>query len=205
LLFGVLLREEAASRRQVVGIALGIAGLGLLFARRTGGRFDTGAIAGLAVAIAGALAYCLGSVLARPLLRTSTPSAVAASQLLLGGLATIPVVGLLEAPSASEMASLLAPAPLFGMVWMVFAGGVGATFIYMRLVRDWGPSRAGMYAFVTPIIATALGAIVLGERLGPMEVVGAVFMLSGAALVITAPRRIVDASSRAEDPAATQR
>jgi drug/metabolite transporter (DMT)-like permease len=188
LLFGVMLREDRATRRQVIGIALGIFGLVLLFMRRSGEQIDAAAMIGLAVAVVGALAFCLGSVLARPLLRVATPSAVAASQLLVGGLMSIPAVALIEAPTPAELASLLAPAALLGMAWMVFAGGVAATFIYMRLVRDWGPSRTGMYAFVTPIIATVLGAIVLGERLGPMEVVGAAFMMAGAALVITAPR-----------------
>lgn len=60
LVFGYLLREETVSRRQLLGIALGIVGLGLLFARRTGGRLDTSAIAGLVGVVVGALAYCLG-------------------------------------------------------------------------------------------------------------------------------------------------
>jgi drug/metabolite transporter (DMT)-like permease len=187
LLFGCLLREESVSRRQVLGIAIGIAGLALLFARRTDGRFDTEAIAGLIVVVLGALAYCLGSVLARPLLRTTAPMAVGAAQMLLGGLALVPVVWVLERPAQGQLVSLLAPAPLLGMAWMVLAGGVGATFIYLRLIRDWGPSRAGMYAFVTPIIATALGVVVLHERLGLVEIAGAVLLLSGAALVITSP------------------
>jgi len=42
-----------------------------------------------------------------------------------------------------------------------------------------------MYAFVTPIVATALGAIVLGERLGALEVAGALTLLAAAALVLS--------------------
>ncbi len=184
LLFGCLLREETASRRQVLGIALGVVGLALLFARRTDGRFDAEAIAGLAVVVVGALAYCLGSVLARPLLRTAAPMAVGGTQMLLGGIALLPVVALVERPGADELLSLVTPPSLMGMTWMVLAGGVGATFIYLRLVRDWGPARAGMYAFVTPIIATVLGVVFLQERLGLLEVAGAALLLSGAALVI---------------------
>lgn len=191
LLFGCLLREESATRRQVAGIALGIAGLALLFARRTGGRFDGEAIAGLTVVVAGALAYCLGSVLARPLLRTLAPMAVGGTQMLVGGVALVPVALLAEQPGVAELQSLAAPAALLGMAWMVLAGGVGATFIYLRLVRDWGPARAGMYAFVTPIIATALGVVFLDERLGVVELAGAALLLAGAALVIAAPLRAV--------------
>lgn len=188
LVFGRLLREETVSRRQVLGIALGIVGLALLFARRTGGRLDTSAIAGLVGVVFGALAYCLGSVLARPLLRTASPLSVGALQMLIGGVALVPVVWLLEQPTVAQLVTLLAPAPLLGIGWMVVAGGIGATFIYLRLIRDWGPTRAGMYAFVTPIIATALGVLVLHERLGVIEIVGAAVLLSAAALVIPGQR-----------------
>lgn len=199
LAFGVLLGEERATRRQGLGIALGVAGLVLLFARRTGGRLDTEAIAGLAAIVVGGLAYCLGAVLARPLLREASPAAIAAPQLLAGGLAMAPVVWLLERPDAAAFATLIDPAPLAGMAWMVLAGGVAATFLYLRLLRDWGPARSGMYAFVTPIIATLLGVAVLGERMGALELAGAVCMLAGAALVIAGQgptARPVDVRSR---------
>jgi drug/metabolite transporter (DMT)-like permease len=74
------------------------------------------------------------------------------------------------------------------MAWLVVAGGVAGMTIYLRLIRDWGPTRAGMYAFVAPIVATALGAVFLGERLGWLELAGAVLMLGAAALVLPAPR-----------------
>ena len=184
LVFGLLLHEETIARRQVVGIALGIAGLGLLFARRAGGPLDGAAAAGLCAVVAGSLAFCLGSVLARPLLRRASALALGGLQMLIGGLALVPVVAALEQPTATQLASLLRPVPLAGIAWMVLAGGVGATFIYLRLVRDWGPARTSMYAFVTPLIATALGALVLGERLGALEGAGAAVMLAGAALVL---------------------
>ena len=185
LLFGCLLREETISRRQIAGIVLGIVGLTLLFARRTGGSLDGSAIAGLIGIVGGTLAYCLGSVLARPLLRIASPMTLGALQMAFGGVALVPAVWFLERPSAAQISALLTPAPFLGIAWMVVAGGIGATVIYLRLIRDWGPARAGMYAFVTPIIATALGFIVLHERLGVLELAGALVLLSAVALVIT--------------------
>jgi len=184
LVFGCLLREETISRRQIAGIVFGIVGLSLLFARRTGGSADGSAIAGIIAIVGGTLAYGLGSVLARPLLRMASPMTLGALQMAIGGIALVPVVWLLERPDAAQIALLLTPAPFLSIGWMVIAGGIGATVIYLRLIRDWGPSRAGMYAFVTPIIATTLGVIVLHERLGTLEIVGAFVLLSAVALVI---------------------
>jgi drug/metabolite transporter (DMT)-like permease len=71
---------------------------------------------------------------------------------------------------------------------MAVAGGVVGATIYLRLMRDWGPTRSGMYAFVAPLIATVLGALVLGERLGALEAGGGALMLAAAALVLPAGR-----------------
>ena len=48
---------------------------------------------------------------------------------------------------------------------MVFVGTFIAYTIFLRLVRDWGAPRAGLYSFVSPVVALILGAIVLGEPL----------------------------------------
>ena len=80
---------------------------------------------------------------------------------------------------------MLRPVFVASLAWTALAGGAAALVIYLRLMRDWGPTRAGMYAFVTPIVATALGALVLGERLGALEIAGALTLLAAAALVLS--------------------
>ena len=191
LVFGVLFGEETLSRRRVAGIALGIVGLMLLFARRSAGSIDAGAVAGLAAVAAGTLAYCLGSVWSRPLLRHTEPLAVGGLQMLVGGLFLLLLSLVVERPGAAVLSAMLRPVFLGSLAWTAFAGGAAALVIYLRLMRDWGPTRAGMYAFVTPIVATGLGALVLGERLGALEIVGALVLLAAAGLVLSggfAPR-----------------
>jgi drug/metabolite transporter (DMT)-like permease len=186
LAFGYLFREETMSRRRLAGIGLGAVGLALLFARRTQGTLDGDAIAGLAAVAGGTLAYCLGSVWSRPLLRAAPPMAVGSLQMLLGGLLLVPLSAILERPGAAQLEAMLSPVLLLSLAWLAFVGGAAALTIYLRLIRDWGPTRAGMYAFVTPIIATALGAVVLGERLGALEIAGALVLLAAAGLVLPA-------------------
>jgi drug/metabolite transporter (DMT)-like permease len=55
----------------------------------------------------------------------------------------------------------------------------------MRLLRDIGASRAGSYAFVSPVIAVGLGAAVFAEQITVMDVIGIVVMLSGAYLAMS--------------------
>ena len=55
----------------------------------------------------------------------------------------------------------------------------------MRLLRDIGASRAGSYAFVSPVIAVALGATVFAEQITVMDVIGIIVMLRGAYLAMS--------------------
>jgi drug/metabolite transporter (DMT)-like permease len=51
-------------------------------------------------------------------------------------------------------------------------------------VRDWGAPRAGLYAFVSPIVALALGWLLFTEQVGWREITGATILLIAAALAL---------------------
>jgi drug/metabolite transporter (DMT)-like permease len=104
--------------------------------------------------------------------------------MLAGGLMMVPIAALVEQPGPELFTTLARPVPLASLLWLSLAAGAAGLTIYLRLIRDWGPTRAGMYAFVSPLIAVILGALVLGERLGPLEWIGGAAMLAAAALVL---------------------
>jgi drug/metabolite transporter (DMT)-like permease len=52
-------------------------------------------------------------------------------------------------------------------------------------MRDWGASRAGLYSFVSPVVALILGAIGYGEPLTWREMSGAAIMLVAAWIAIS--------------------
>jgi drug/metabolite transporter (DMT)-like permease len=57
-------------------------------------------------------------------------------------------------------------------LWLLLPGSLGATVIYFKLVHDWGASRAGTYAFVSPIVAVLIAIPVLGEHVSAMDMIG---------------------------------
>jgi drug/metabolite transporter (DMT)-like permease len=69
---------------------------------------------------------------------------------------------------------------------LTLGGAVFAFTIYLRLLRDWGPARAGAYAFVTPLVAVLLGRLVYREPFGLSETVGSALMLAAAAIALRA-------------------
>jgi drug/metabolite transporter (DMT)-like permease len=69
-------------------------------------------------------------------------------------------------------------------LYLLLPGSIMSTVIYFVLVRDWGASRAGTYAFVSPVIAVVIGTTLFNERLDIGDVVGMLLMLTAAAIVL---------------------
>jgi drug/metabolite transporter (DMT)-like permease len=98
-------------------------------------------------------------------------------QAIVGAAGLLIVSILLEPLSADTLRALLTPAPLAGLIFLVLLGTITAYTIYLRLVRDWGASKAGLYAFISPIVALALGWLLFGEAITWREIAGTIILL----------------------------
>ncbi|HEX3348844.1 MAG TPA: EamA family transporter [Acetobacteraceae bacterium] len=181
LAFSVMLGEERFARRQALAIGLGLFGLFVLFGPSAlAGAGKSGELGGAGLILVGCLSYCGGSVLIRPALRRVEPQLIAAVTNCFGGFVLL-IGALLFEPGARAAAALDWGAAAWGAwLFLLLAGSLGATVIYFMLVRDWGASRTGTYAFVSPVIAVLLGTWTYGERLTALDVTGMVLMLAAA-------------------------
>ena len=193
-LFGlaILLGQERPTWRHALALVLGVGGLVLLFSGKATMTGSTMELWGAAALVAGSLAYCVGSVLSRPLLDQVTPLQLTAAQGLVGAVGLSILSLLVEPVSGATFAALVQPAPLAGVLFLVICGTFIAYTIFLRLMRDWGASRAGLYSFVSPVVALILGAIVFGEPLTWREITGAAIMLV-AAWIAVARKPVPDA------------
>jgi len=185
-LFGlaILLGQERPTWRHALALVLGIGGLMVLFSGKATMTGDSMELWGAAALVAGSLAYCLGSVLSRPLLDQITPLQLAAAQGLVGAVG-LSVLSLIAEPvSGATFAAFVQPTPLAGVLFLVICGTFVAYIIFLRLMRDWGAARAGLYSFVSPVVALILGAIVYSEPLTWREITGAAIMLFAAWIAI---------------------
>jgi drug/metabolite transporter (DMT)-like permease len=182
--FAFLLGQEKPSWRHAAALALGALGLVILFSNKASFSGTAAELWGAAAVVAGSLTYCLGSVLGRPLLDELTPIQLTAAQSLVGAAGLAALSLLLEPVTPQTLQALLVPAPLAGLLFVVVAGTFVAYTIFLRLMREWGAPRAGLYSFVSPVVALLLGAIVFGEPLTWREMTGAAIMLLAAAIAV---------------------
>jgi len=186
--FAVAAGQERWSARQLGAIGLGVCGIFVLFGPDAlAGAADTAELLGAVLLIVGCLCYTAGSVLVRPLMRSMSAPQVGGLTNLIGGLVLL-VFSVPFEPGARDALALDWGTPAW-LAWafLLFVSSLAATMIYLILVRDWGASRTGTYAFVSPVIAVLLGTTFYGERLDLGDAVGMLLMLGAAALALRRP------------------
>jgi drug/metabolite transporter (DMT)-like permease len=192
--FSVAWGQERFSPRQLAAMAVGIAGIVMLFGPDAlAGTLDAWALLGAAGVTIGCLCYSAGSVMARPLMRSLAPTQMAAMTNLIGGLILLSASLLFEPGARAALQWHWGWPAFFAWLYLLLPGSVLATATYFVLVRDWGASKAGTYAFISPVIAVVLGMELFGEHAGWADLAGMLLMLGGAALALK-PRALVIAN-----------
>jgi drug/metabolite transporter (DMT)-like permease len=175
--------QERMTMRRAGAIGLGIVGLVFLFSGRTGTSADgSSAALGLVAVAIGTLSYAWGSVISRPLAHAMPPLVLAFWETLIGALGLVPVSLIVEGYDPGRLLALTDGRAILGLSVLVLGGSLVGFSIFLWLVRDWGAFRAGLYSFVSPIVAVAIGAVYAAEPFGPAEALGMVLMLAATAL-----------------------
>jgi drug/metabolite transporter (DMT)-like permease len=183
--FAAAFGQERFTARQLGAIGIGVTGVLMLFGPAAlAGRLDGREVAGAAGITIGCLCYCCGSVMSRPMMRTLEPVQLAGLTGLFGGLLLLAGALAVE-PGARESMRFHWGWPAFlAWLYLLGPGALLSTTMYFLLVRDWGASRPGTYAFVSPVIAVVIGCVFFQEKLDWGDALGMMLMLGAAGLAL---------------------
>jgi drug/metabolite transporter (DMT)-like permease len=185
VLFSVASGQERFNRRQLAALVVGVIGVFTLFGpAAVSGTLDVWELIGAFGVTVGCLCYCGGSVLSRPVMRVVDPVQLAGLTDLIGGLVLL-VSSIAIEPGALDSLRLDWGWPAFiAWLYLLVPGALLSTTMYFLLVRDWGPSRPGTYAFISPVIAVAIGCLMFGEKLDWGDAAGMGLMLCAAFIAL---------------------
>jgi drug/metabolite transporter (DMT)-like permease len=169
--------DDRPTLRRIAGLGLGF--LGVLTVLGAWQGFSGQDPAGTAMALVAGLSYAFGWGYVRRRLTGSGSSnlSMSAAQLLLGTAQL--------AVATPLFTSLPAAFPVTPLLSVVALGALGTGFAFLLqygLVSEVGATTATMVTYFIPVIATAAGVALLGERLAWNTPVGALIVLAGAAL-----------------------
>ncbi|CDZ30716.1 EamA family transporter [Neorhizobium galegae] len=189
LAFGIALGEERWSGIRLGAMMLGVTGLIILFGPAAATP-DAGlwTIFGLVAVAWAAISSAWGSVLARPLVSGYGSTTLSASTTLIGGILLLSVSLTIETDATAALVTLWNWQASAGWLFLVIFGSLIGYSIYLQLLRDIGPARAGSFAFVSPAIAVAVGAILAGETVTFQSITGMILMMLAAGGCLFADR-----------------
>jgi drug/metabolite transporter (DMT)-like permease len=167
----------------VLGIVVGFAGIALLI--RPGGDIDP---VGALVCLLAPLSWAVGSLYARGASLPTRPLLGAGMQMLAGG-ALLAVVGL-AGGERIDVGAVTARS-LGGLAFLIVFGSIVAYSAYVWLLKVAPTELVGTYAYVNPVIAVLLGAVILNEPI-------TVWVLLAGASIVASVALIVRAQSGAE-------
>jgi drug/metabolite transporter (DMT)-like permease len=178
-LIGRLRGSERVSLRGALGIALSIAGVGLVVFGGSSAAAGESTPLGAGLVVAGSLCWAVFSVLLKPYTEHLDGVQLSAATMV-GGAVTL----LLVAAPATVAAdwSAVRPAGWGAIVYSGIAGLVIAYLFWYRGVRVLGPTRTAMYVNLQPVFALVVAWAALGERPGASQLLGAAGVMTGLLL-----------------------
>ncbi len=169
----VAIPTESVTRRKVVGLGVGFAGVVLVVAPWQ----DAGGSVGAKLAcLAAAASYALGFVYVRKFLspRAIPSLALAASQLSAAATLQAIVTPVLAWHQPSVSLRVAASVAVLGLL------GTGLAYVlYFRLIGDVGATSASAVNYVVPVFAVLIAAALLGEPVTWHLVAGGLVVLGG--------------------------
>lgn len=185
---GRIFLGERLPRLAVAGIAVGLFGVAILVGGPdTGNSLDP---AGVLALIISPICWSAGSLYAANRVPHSNRPLVATALQMLCGAAVLAIAAIVSGEPGRLRVDLISTGSIVALVYLTVVGSLLAFTTYVWLLRVAPLPLIATYAYVNPVVAVVLGAIVLGETLTPTKLLAGGVIVFAVALIITARGRM---------------
>ena len=163
--------------KTISGLLLGFGGVAYLIL----GNAEVSVIdlKGLIVLMLAALFWAAGSIYSKVIKFKGHIFANIGTQMLAGGVGLI-FVSLIK----GEFAELhFTQNSVLALLYLIVFGSFVGYSSYIYILQKWSAAKAGTYAYVNPIVAIVLGALLLGEKISISVVISMIIVIIGIILV----------------------
>jgi len=173
-----VINGQSIPLRGWIALVLGLAGIAIL-ARPSG----NGAVLPVLVVLGASASWGIGSVLAGRLPAPASPLTGSAMEMLTGA---VVLAGL--AAATGELTHFdpahVSTQSLLGLLYLIGPGSLLALTCYVIALRRLPTAAVSTYAYVNPVVAVSLGALLLGERLTPATLLGGAVVIASVAILL---------------------
>lgn len=175
--------EEHPTRQRVVGLMIGFLGITITIGFWRIG--DTSSLIGIAALILAISGYGMGFPFVRRYLSGTrdrpAPHPIALSTgMMIGGLIVVTPLALITGVTWDGVSNVT-PLALLGVAALGILGSGIAYVLNFTVVHRSDATTASTVAYLTPVVALTVGALLLGERISWNEPLGGLLVIAGAA------------------------
>ena len=165
----------------IIGLVLGIVGVFLIMSARLDAGVD---VYGVALCVIAAIALAIATLSMRTMSSGGNLMMVVGLQMFVGAV----VLGIASALTETITVTVT-PQFIAAFTYTIFFPGLVATWIWFSLVDRIGPTKAATFHFLNPFFGVAIAALLLGERLGPRDMLGVAIITVGILAVQVSRQR----------------
>ena len=176
-----LATRERPAASTIAGVGAGFLGVALLLL--PGGQPEGAPVSGVLLIVLAAISWASGSFLSGRV--ALPPGALLATgwEMVCGGLLMV-LLGLAAGEAGDVMPAEISVRSAGAWLYLVIAGSLLAFTAYVWLLGNAPISTVATYAYVNPVIAIALGALVLSEQITTTMAAGAAAIVLSVAWVV---------------------
>ncbi len=154
-------KEEKPTFPIIMGLAIGLSGIILIFGENLS-EFSSSAYGlGIAMIFIANIGWAGGSIWMKQKNLQSNPFLNAGLQMLFGGIFLLPVSAVFDNYATIQWTGNV----IYSLIYLILVGSIAAYACYAYAIRKLPITIVTLYAYVNPIVAIVLGWLVLGEKL----------------------------------------
>ncbi|MDQ2089876.1 DMT family transporter [Marimonas arenosa] len=155
----------------LIGLILGFVGVALIMGGRLEGGLDW---TGIALCIIGAFALAIATLSVSGASSGGNVMMIVGLQMFVGSACLAVVAGFTETIEITWSWQLIV-----AFLYTTFVPGLLATWVWFTLVNNIGAVKAATFHFLNPFFGVAVAAVLLGEKMGTLDVIGVVIVAAG--------------------------
>jgi len=164
----------------ILGLLAGVLGVALIMGTRISDGVD---LSGVVLCVIGVVALTTATLALRGATSGGNFMMVVGLQMLIGS-----AILFVAAPMFEEIFVNPTLPLALAFAYTTLVPGLAATFIWVLLLNRIGAVRAATFHFLNPVFGVAIASVLLGEKLGPLDITG-VLIVTGGILAVQLSRQ----------------
>lgn len=188
------LEDEQLSLRKMFGVVLALSGAVLMLGLGESGLPDVTQVnpLGYLLAFSAMVSSSAATIFARRMMKGMNSFDVSSIRLWVAALVVVPLsLGL----SGFDLSKVTLPG-FAALGWASIAGTFLATLLSFYIIKNFGATAAALTAYVTPVVATIGGALLLNETVTWGIVWGMVLIVGGISFINRKPKSLTEFSAK---------